>query len=140
MGYEEQQKIQAAKGFGQVMGGGFMLLTLVSLGMFGCPRYNVYHQRSEGEAELARAQSNRMIKVQEAEATVESAQKLADAEVIRAGGIAKANAIIGDSLKNKDEYLKYLWIETLKDKENEVIYVPTEAGIPIMEAGREVRK
>ena len=136
MNLEDQQKKESAKMFGFVTGIGFLVTFIVCFGMVGCPKYNVYHQRLEGEAELARAQSNRMIKVQEAEATMESAQKLADAEVIRAGGVAKANEIIGMSLKNNEAYLKYLWIDGLKEKGNEVIYVPTEANLPILEAGK----
>jgi len=57
---------------------------------------------------------------------------LAEAEVIRAGGIAKANEIIGKSITK--EYLKYLFIEGLNDGNTEVIYVPTEANLSILEA------
>ena len=41
---------------------------------------------------------------------MDSAKLLADAEVERAKGVAQANAIIGDSLKNNEEYLRYLYI------------------------------
>jgi len=61
---------------------------------------------------------------------------LADAEIERARGVAGANKIIGESLKNNDAYLRYLWIQGLQDKDNNVIYVPTEAGLPILEAGK----
>ena len=61
---------------------------------------------------------------------------LADAQVARARGVAQANEIIGNSLQNNELYLHYLWIQNLHDGKNDVIYVPTEAGIPIMEAGR----
>ena len=67
----------------------------------------------------------------------ESAQLLADAEVTRAEGVAKANKIIGDSLKGNESYLRYLWINGLSEKDNNtVIYVPTEANLPILEAGK----
>jgi hypothetical protein len=29
-----------------------------------------------------------------------------------------------------------LWIQGLQDKDNNTIYVPTEAGLPILEAGK----
>ncbi len=45
---------------------------------------------------------------------MESAKHLADAEVIRAEGVAKANKIIGDSLKDNEGYLRYLWIQGLQ--------------------------
>ena len=74
----------------------------------------------------------------DSEAKKQSAQSFADAEVIRAQGVAKANAIIGQSLKDNEAYLRYLWISKLSDAEGkgQVIYVPTEAGLPILEANR----
>lgn len=114
------------------------LALLVTLGMAGCPTYRVWSAQKDGEAELAQATANRRIKIQEAEAQKESAQHLADAEVTRASGVAKANKIIGDSLRGNDAYLRYLWIQSLADngRDKEVIYVPTEANLPILEAGR----
>lgn len=115
-----------------------LLVILVAAGgLYGCPRYSVYQQRLTGEAELARASYNRQVAVQEAEAKKAAATDLADAEVIRAQGVAKANAIIGDSLRNNEAYLRYLWItDVTGTREPSVIYVPTEAGIPILEAGK----
>ena len=118
---------------------GFFILIVASIGLVGCPSYNVYSQRLAGEAELARAESNRKIAIAEAEAKKESAKALAEAEIIRAEGVAKANSIIGDSLKNNEAYLRYLYITGLNDNDdngNKIIYVPTEAGLPILEAGR----
>lgn len=109
----------------------------IILGMWGCPRYSVYEQTLVGESELARATYNRMVKVREAEATKEAAVLLADAEVSKAKGVAAANKIVGDSLKGHEEYLKWLYIESLREhKTDQVIYVPTEAGLPILEAGK----
>lgn len=98
--------------------------------------YNVWSEGKSGEAELARAESNRQIKTLEARALMESSKHLADAEVIRARGVAEANRIIGDSLKENEGYLRYLWITSLESKNKEVIYIPTEANLPILEAGR----
>jgi regulator of protease activity HflC (stomatin/prohibitin superfamily) len=116
------------------IGGVFILIVI--LWMVGYPNYRVWQQGLEGEAELKRAEQNRKIAVQEAEAKKEAAKSLADAEIIRAQGVAKANEIIGSSLKNNEEYLRYLWIDNLEKNQNAVIYVPTEAGLPILEAGR----
>jgi len=114
-----------------------LALMATTLGMYGCPRYAVYEQRLAGEAELARATYNRMVKVREAEATKEAATLLAAAEVERAKGISGANKIIGDSLKGHEEYLRWLYIEGIKEnKNNQIIYVPTEATLPILEAGK----
>lgn len=98
--------------------------------------YDVWAQRKAGEAELAHAESNRRIKTLEAKAFEESAKYLADAEIIRARGVAEANKIIGQSLHNNEGYLRYLWIHSLEGTKNQVIYVPTEANLPILEAGK----
>ena len=100
------------------------------------PIYGVWATRLLGEGELARAESNRHIRVLEAQAEQEAAKALAEAEVIRAEGVAKANKIIGDSLKNNESYLRYLWIQGLQTNQMQVVYIPTEANLPIMEANR----
>lgn len=125
------------KVIGSISIGLLVLIMLIGGGMYGCPQYQVYEQRLAGEAELAKAKANRMIAVQEAEAKMEAASKLAQAEVERAKGVAQANKIIGDSLRGNESYLRYLWINNLEHGANkEVVYVPTEAGLPILEAGK----
>jgi len=98
--------------------------------------YNVWAEKKRGEAELAHAEYNRQIKIYEAKAAEEAARHLCNAEIIRAEGVAKANQIIGNSLKDNEGYLRYLWITGLDHSNHQVIYVPTEANIPIMEAGK----
>ena len=105
--------------------------------MVGCPTYNVYVQKMQGAALLAHAQSSKEIAVAEAKAKMESATLLAQAEVARAEGVAKANKIIGESLKNNEAYLRYLWINDLGNNNGKtIVYVPTEANLPILEANR----
>ena len=65
---------------------------------------------------------------------LKKAQKDAEIEVARANGVAQSNKIIAGSID--ETYLHYLWIMGLQKNSLEVIYVPTEANIPIMEAGR----
>lgn len=88
-----------------------------------------------GKAQLREAEWNRQIAVEEARAKKDSATLEAEAEIERAKGVAGANQIIADGLKGNEEYLRYLWITNLKS-EGQVIYVPTEAGLPILEAGK----
>lgn len=114
----------------------FLILFIVTALLGGCPAYNVYTSRMQGEAELAQANFSKQVAVQTALAKKDAAQYEADAEVTRAGGVAKANAIIGDSLRNNEAYLRYLYVNNLEHTQNQVIYVPTEAGLPILEAGR----
>jgi hypothetical protein len=112
------------------------LLFIVIISMWGCPTYNVYASKMQGEAILAHAQSSREVAVAEAKAKMESAALLAQADTIRAHGIARSNEIIGQSLT--DAYLHWFWIDNI-DKSNNVIYVPTETNLPILEAGRNIK-
>lgn len=115
---------------------GLTAMLLLALGMGGCPHYTVWQQGLAGKAALERATQDRQIRIQEAQAKMESAKMLAEAEIIKAGGVAKANSIIGDSLKGNEAYLRFLWISNMESTQNQVIYVPTEAGLPILEAGK----
>jgi regulator of protease activity HflC (stomatin/prohibitin superfamily) len=65
---------------------------------------------------------------------LQKAKKDAEIAVARAEGIAKSNRIIAESITGN--YLRYRWTEALQTTEKQVIYVPTEANLPIMEAGR----
>lgn len=114
----------------------WLVIFAVCLFLYGCPAYNVYQKTKEGEAELKQAESNRQIKILEAEATKKSAADLAAADTIRAHGVALSNKIIGNSLRDNESYLHWLWIDQLEKNQNAVIYVPTEANMPLMEATR----
>ena len=114
------------------------LVIFISLLTWGCPQYNVYYQKMEGAAQLAHAHAARQVQIQDAQSKLEAAKSLAQAEVERAKGVAEANKIIGQSLNNNEAYLRYLWIHNLDqaEKTGQVIYVPTEANMPILEAGK----
>ncbi len=112
---------------------GILVLAIV---LIGYPQYRVYSQRLSGEAALAEAQSSRQVAILEARAKKESAIALADAEVIRAQGAARANKILQDSLGGPEGYLRYLQIQALQETKAGLIYVPTEAGLPVTEARR----
>lgn len=109
-----------------------------ALGLGGCPVYNVWQQGLAGKAALRRAEQDRQIAVQEAQAKKESSTLLAEAEVERAKGVAQANKIIGDSLKGNDGYLRYLWITEVAGNNagKTTVYIPTESNLPILEAGK----
>ncbi len=117
---------------------GIVLLAVLVLAgsCWGIPHYNVWQQGLAGEAELKRAEQNRKIAVQEAEAKRDSAKQLAQAEIERARGVAEANRIIGESLQGHTEYLTYLWLQALDHSQSTIVYVPTEANLPLLEASR----
>ena len=117
----------------------FLLVVVVGGGLGSCAAYNsvrVWNAETAGEAELAQARQNRQIATLEAEAKLESAKLLAQAEVERAKGVAEANRIVADGLGGPEGYLRYLYIENLSSSQGQIIYVPTEGGLPILEAGR----
>ena len=118
--------------------GGFFLIILILAGMIGCPRYKVYQQNLEGKAELAKATQNRQIAVQEAQTKYESAHYIKLADSTRAVGVAIANKIIGTSLRENEDYLRWLWITEVAgtNVEKTVVYIPTETNLPILEATR----
>ena len=111
-----------------------VLIILILIGMWGIPKYRIYKKDLWGQAELREAEWTKKILIEEAKAKKESAILLAEAEVERAKGLAASNKIIAESLS--EEYLRYLWIQGLQDGTSEVIYVPTEANLPILEATR----
>lgn len=135
------------------MNEGTALLLALLLGIFtlgggigGCmyvvPQYNVYSQRMEGQAQYQKAESTRQVRILEARAAFESADMTAKAEVRRAEGVAAANKIIAEGLGGPEGYLRWRYIEMLEDTgkadghSRDVIYIPTEAGLPILEAGK----
>jgi regulator of protease activity HflC (stomatin/prohibitin superfamily) len=120
--------------------GSLLIVILLCVGLYGCPQYNVYSSRLAGEAELAQADAAKQVAVQSAKAKLDAADFLAQADIKRAEGVAKANKILAESLGGAEGYLRWKYIEMLEDTANSpgktVIYIPTETTIPILEAGR----
>lgn len=117
---------------------GFLVLMLISVGsLWAIPMYKVWQKGKEGESALAEATANRQILIQEAAAQEEAAKHTAEAEIIRSRGVAEANSIVSESLKGNSMYLQYLYIQSLKESKNKVIYVPiTNQGLPVLESAR----
>lgn len=102
----------------------------IGLLLFGLPTWNVWRSGLSGEAKLKQAEQTRMILVTQAKAEKEAAQLRAD-----------AIAIVGKAAKEYPEYRRQEFLgafaEALKDgKINQIMYVPTEANIPVTEATR----
>lgn len=109
---------------------GGVLLVLIIGGMWGCPEYEVYKQNRYGQAELSKASQTRQIAIEQAKA-----------EELAAQHRANAIKIMGQAAKDFPEYRKQEFIGAFAEamhngKINQIIYVPTEAGIPITEATR----
>ncbi len=93
----------------------------------------LYKAENSKKAKIEAAKADNEAAVLEASTAVTLAKSKAEAEIIRAKGVAEANKIIGESLKGNESYLRYLWITGLNDGKGERIYIPTEAGLPILE-------
>lgn len=106
-----------------------LLLGISAAVAFGYPQYQVWEQSKAGEAALAKATQDRQIKVQEAEAEQEAASKQAE-----------ANRILGESIRQYPESMEQKWVEAIEKTSNQVIYLPTEASVPITESARMAQK
>lgn len=122
--------------FGIYFGSFCCFVFLLLGGMVGCPYYNVWEQEMSGKAEFAKAEQNRKIRIEEAKANLESEKLNAQAEIARARGAAKAIEIENGAIT--PTYIQYLWVrqQNLSGNNSKIIYIPTEAGLPLLEAGR----
>ena len=104
-----------------------LAVIVVSL-MFGVPVYCVWKSGLSGEAKLRSAEQTKRILVQQAEAEKDAAQYRAD-----------AIKIMGQAAKDYPEYRQQEFMaafgEALKEGNiQQIVYVPTEAMIPVTEA------
>lgn len=113
---------------------GIIVITIAAL-MVVIPPYRVWSSEMKGKAEYMRAEQNRRIRVEEAKANLDAEKLNAQAEVERAKGAAEAIKIENGSLT--PTYIQYLWVRQQNaNSNNRIIYIPTEAGLPVLEAGR----
>lgn len=117
-----------------VVGIAVVLFIAIITAMFvGLPRYNVWRSELKGRAELARAEQNRQIKIEEAKANLEAEKLNAQSEVERAKGAAEAIKIENGQLTTT--YIQYLWVRQQSNNQiQKIVYIPTEASMPILEA------
>lgn len=118
-----------------------VIVAIVVLGIvgliWGYQTFRVYSAAQSGKAQLAEAEYNRQIIVRQAQAKLDASTLEAEAAVAHAKGVKESNDIISDSLGGPEGYLRFLYIQMLQDSDNkQVIYIPTEAGLPILEAGK----
>jgi len=112
------------------------IIFLIALGMVVFPIYGVWSSKKSGEASLAEANFAEQVAIAKATARLRSAQMNKEAEVIEAEAVANSITTIGERLKANEGYLRWQWIKMMGNTRNSTIYVPTEAGLPILEAGK----
>lgn len=113
-----------------------LALVIIVVLMFGIPRYKVWQQEMAGKAEMAKAEQNRRILVEEAKARLEAEKLNAQAEIERARGMAEAMKVENGTLN--ETYNQYLFIRTLEkiaDKGSlpQIIYLPSQGLVPVMD-------
>lgn len=124
------------------------LFILCGLSLSSC--YDFNREQAEKDAEskgkqtLLEAESSKKAKIEEAKADLESAKLDAEtkkvraeadatAQIIRSKAKAEAIQIEAEAIGGKEQYLKMKQIEAMYTK-GKFVYIPTEAGLPILEA------
>lgn len=104
-------------------------VVVIAAFLFGYPVWNVWQQEMEGKAIKAKAEFSR-------QALISQAHAEKDAALLR----SEAISIVGKAAKEFPEYRQQEFIGAFAHalelgKIAQIIYVPTEANIPIIEAG-----
>ena len=114
---------------------------VVALPMWGLPKYRVYSQDHRGQAALARAENERRVLIEQAEAERQALVLRSLGEAEAAQHTAEAIRIVGEAAQTYPEYRDQEFIrafgQAIQDGSiRQIIYVPTEGNIPITEAQR----
>ena len=103
------------------------ILLVIGLVMWGYPTYRVWSAGMAGEAKLRQAEQEKRILISTAEAERDSAMLQAE-----------AIAIVGKAAKEYPEYRQQQFIaafgEAIQNGQVKLIFVPTEANVPILQA------
>jgi regulator of protease activity HflC (stomatin/prohibitin superfamily) len=122
MNYDSEDN--TGKMVGMIVGGSVILLAIIFAIM---PLYKVWTAGLAGEAELRRAEQTRQILVTQAQAEL-------DASKLRAQAIETIGAVAQKYPEYRQQEFIGAFADAVKDgKINQIIYVPTEANIPIIE-------
>lgn len=113
---------------------------IVFWSLVGYPKWRVWAAHQEGLADLAAAKNEQQIQIAQAQSRLDAAQLNKQAAIIEAEAVAEQVAKIGTELTHHDLYLRWQWIKMMEmahdGNDSTIIYVPTEANLPVLEAGR----
>lgn len=115
---------------------GVGIFIFIAFLMWVLPVYSVWSRKKKGEADLAEANFGEQVAIARANARLKSADLNRKAEEIDALAVSNSVKVIGDALKNNEGYIRWQWIKMMGETESDIIYVPTEANLPILEASR----
>jgi hypothetical protein len=120
-----------------ILGLGFLIAVILAWSLWGYPHWKVWANHKEGQADLALAKNDQQIQIAKAQSRLDAANLNKQAAIIEAEAVASQITAIGQQLTKHDLYLKWQWIKMMEERpESSTIYVPTEANIPILEAGQ----
>lgn len=110
-----------------IVAGAILVLSLLAVA-FGWPVYSVWRAGMTGQASLRRAEQEKQIQIEQAKAEVESAKLRAE-----------AIELIGEAAQKYPEYRAQEFIGAFAEALNrgnvqQIIYVPTEGNIPVIES------
>lgn len=111
-------------------------LSVIAWLLIGYPIWHVWASRKAGEADLQKANNEQQIQIAVARARFDAAELNKKAAIVEAEAVAEQIKRIGDQLTQHDLFLRWQWIKMMEDRTGETIYVPTEANLPLLEAGR----
>lgn len=113
------------------------LLIVLAWALYGMPKWRVWAQKKRGEADLQQAHQEQQIQVSQAQGRVDAAQLNKQAAIVEAEAVSEQIKVIGANLLDHPLYLKWQWVEMMNNRDSgDTIYVPTEANLPILEAGK----
>lgn len=120
-----------------VVGG---VLAIIVVWMVVMPRYRVWSKDMWGRAALAEAVHTKRIRIESARGEMEAAKLIAQGELDASRLRVQAIAIMGKAAKEYPEYRAQEYLKSMGEALSngdvqKVIYVPTEAQLPILEAG-----
>ena len=106
------------------------VIAIILIFLFAWPQYKVWQQGMVGQAQLSKAQQSKQIAIETAKAELESAKLRAE-----------AIKVMGKAAQEFPEYRQQEFIgafgEALREGNiSQIVYVPTEANIPVLEAGK----
>jgi regulator of protease activity HflC (stomatin/prohibitin superfamily) len=118
-----------------------ILAIILAWVLLGYPHWRVWAAHQRGQADLAQAKNEQQIQIATAQSRLSAAELNKQAAIIEAQAVAAQVKEIGTELSHHDLYLRWQWIKMMEDTikegtESQVIYVPTEANLPILEANR----
>lgn len=119
---------------------GGIVVSSLFWGLVAGPRWRVWASHQDGLADLAQAKNEQQIQIAKAQSRLDAAQLNKQAAIVEAEAVACQVKAIGEQLTTHDLYLKWQWIKMMEDNGSSaaVVYVPTEAGLPILEARRKI--